>query len=29
MVTVLKPGATKKSIQDILEKLAKELKVMG
>lgn len=29
MVTVLKPGATKKSIQDILEKLAKEFKSNG
>ncbi len=29
MVTVLKPGATKKSVQDILEKLAKEFKSNG
>ena len=29
MVTVLKQGATKKSIRSILEKLAKELKPKG
>jgi len=29
MVTILKPGATKKHIQDILERLAKEFKSNG